>query len=312
MSDSTNLISVDRNILNYKGITTTTTGAKTAAEALEAAELNWNVEVRQAGFQVKGGVYKTAGPLHKAIVRPDTNECFAFVGSKYHPIQNHEMFDWADALVDGAGANYEAAWSFNGGRDVGLTMRFTDDVMIGGEDPYGRYLLLRGRHDGKGSVTAAVTSVRMHCTNMLDIAIRGAGSRVVRIAHLANATQKLAAARETLEVTFKYMDDFNKSMEALIRKTISDELATELVAETFAKTRFGGIEEKTARVIDLSHNSATLAEEYGSTAYGVLQGFTEWLDWERESKSAQSAIRDTLEGRVHVAKQHLYDCLVAA
>lgn len=290
-----------RSMIFAGGIGVATPEAKTSAEAMQAGGLDWKVKLVDAGYVMNDGTYAKSRTGKKAVVRVDKDDNpvhdFGFVGRRYSCIQNTEMFDWCDRLVDDYGAKYEAAWSLYGGSEVGLTMKFPETVKIGGEDPYEKYLLLRARHDGTGSVVAAITDVRLYCTNMLNVAVKGA-VRLVRVPHLTNATQKLAAARETFELTFKYDEVFNAAMEKLIEKKLTDDRFAEITKTLLMETKFGGIEEKVTDILALRETSSTLQDQYRQTAYGAFQAIAEWADWSRETKSAQGRVIDLLDGRV--------------
>lgn len=310
---STDLISVsDRQLLNYKGVTTTVVGAMTAAEAIERAELDWTTKLVDAGYRVRGGVFSASKIGRKAIVRVDKNDDivtdFGYVGQRFVPIQNTEIFDWCDKLVDDSGANYESAFSMYGGQQVGLTMRFPDTVQVGGEDPHVKYLLVSTRHDGTGSMTAAVTMVRMYCTNMLNVALRKADDRI-RIPHLANASKKIAAARDSLQLTFKYVDEFEKEMESLIQRTIDEDTADAIIKEVLGKNRYGGLEAKSSAIRTLARESTTIQDEFRGTRYGLLQAATEWMDWGRVAKTPHGAAVSALDGVVRKTKGQLLEAL---
>lgn len=297
------LIGVDqRGIMNYSGVSTSVVGAMTASEALEQAEMNWEVGLHEAGYR-KGDRFTSSKNGRLAIVREDTGEDFGYVTSKYHPIQNHEMFDWADNLVDQGGV-YEAAFTMYGGKKVGLVMRFPEQILIGGEDPYNRTLLLVGAHDGTGSVTAAVNMVRIFCVNQLNLALRQA-ENVYRIRHRSNASAKLQAAREALEISFRYDEVFDEEMRKLMERSIDEENAKAVIKEVFEKNRFGSAETKADRVWDLAHDETIQSGLHG-TKYSVLQGMVEWLDWDRKGKTAHSDLVGKLEGRLRKTAQDTY------
>lgn len=297
------------------GVGVATPEAKTAAQAMVEGGLDWKVELRDAGFSVGDGKFQASKIGRKAVVRIEDDgtpvQDFGYVGRKYTIVQNAEMFDFCDYLVDDYGAKYEAAWSLYGGQEVGLTMRFPDTVKIGGVDEHGKYLLLRARHDGTGSVKVMTTKVRLGCTNMLNYASQAAKS-TFRIAHLANATQKIAAARETLEVTFKNDEAFAAEMEAMVTKFQSDEEFGRIAAQLLKDARFGGVEAKVSAITTLRRESDTLPDEFRQTAYGSLQAVTEWTDWGRQSKSAQGHVVDLLDGRVKRIKEQAVELLRVA
>lgn len=308
-------VSVTERTMIWNGVGFATDGAVTAAEAIERAGLDWKVELRDAGYRVRGGVFKASSQGTKAIVKlgqdGEVETDFGYVGRRFVTIQNDEVFDWCDKLVDDYGAKYESAWALYGGKTVGLTMRFPDTVEVGGEDPYAKYLLVRTSHDGTGSMRAAVSMVRLACTNMVDATLRQA-KKQIRIAHLSNATQKLAAARETLEITFKYQDEFQREMEKMIQRTIDEDNAKAVIKAVLGAGKFGGLDEKVGSILTLRGDSGTIPEEYRSSRYGLFQAFTEWADWERRAKTPQSHVVDLLDGRVHRAKEQMFAALATA
>jgi phage/plasmid-like protein (TIGR03299 family) len=311
MSDAQGQTISGRSMIFAGGVGVATPNAKTAAEAMAAGGLDWKVELRDAGYS-DGNGFRRSTIGRKAVVRVnedgDAVTDFGYVGRKYTLIQNAEMFDFCDRLVDDYGAKYEAAWSLYGGQEVGLTMVFPDTVMVGGVDPHGKYLLLRARHDGTGSVKLVTTKVRLYCTNMLNTAARGATNRL-SIAHLSNATQKIAAARDALEVTFKHDEAFSAEMEAMVTQYQSDEAFKAIAQRLLADARFGGVEAKADAMVSLRASSPTLQDEFRTTAYGSLQAVTEWTDWSRETKSAQGRVIDLLDGRVKRIKEQAVELL---
>lgn len=297
-----------RSMVFSKGIGVATGQAMTAAEAIHAGGLDWDVAVVKAGYQVKGGIYAGSKIGERAIVKLDADgkaeRDFGYVKGRYVAIQNREMFEFCDLLVDDYGAKYEAAWSLYDGRQVGLTMRFPETIQIGGFDPYDLYLLVSGRHDGTGSVKVATTMVRLYCTNMLNVALKGA-EQTVRIAHVGSVASKIQAARETIGLTFKYSEEFELEMQALMAREMSDETGRAIISDLLAAAKYGGLEDKVQMISDLQSGSCTIHDEVRGTAYGWLQAATEWADWHRVAKTAHSNAVDMLDGRVVKFKNHL-------
>lgn len=298
----------DRQLVFAGGIGVSTRDAMTASEAIERGGLGWDVSVVKAGYQVKGGVYAGSKIGGRVIVKLDADgkpvQDFGYVKGRYVPIQNREMFEFCDLLVDDYGAKYEAAWSLYDGRQVGLTMRFPETVQIGGFDPHDVYLLVSGRHDGTGSVKVAATMVRLYCTNMLNVALKNA-QQTVRIAHVGSVASKIQAARETIGLTFKYSDEFECEMHALMDREMSDDTGRAIVSHNLAEAKYGGIDEKVEMISNLQSNSDTIQDHVRSTAYSWLQAATEWTDWYRTPKTAHSNAVDMLDGRVVKFKNRL-------
>jgi len=284
----------DRTML--MGVGVMANDALTAAEAIEQGGLDWDVELRKTAYQNAKGNWAVDGATQK-IVRSDNETPFATVGGRYHCIQNRDLFEFADTLVDDVGARYESAWSERNGRTVGLTMRFPDEVLIGGEDAYNKYLLLRSTHDGKGSVKVAVSMVRLSCTNMVTGALRNSKQKF-SIPHINGARAKIAAARSALQLTFNVEDAFTQEMEQLLNNELSAPKIESLVKSAFSASLVStpAVERHTAAVIQNLEHSLTIPDEYRGTQYGVVQATTEHLQWLSPGRTQESTLSQNLNG----------------
>ena len=121
--------------------------------------------------------------------RPDV---LGVVGRGYTPIQNEEHADLLDALVDESGAHFETAGSLKGGRQVFLTMKLPDTMLIGGIDPVDLYIVACNSHDGTSAFRLLISPVRVVCGNTQALAIRRAQSSF-SIRHTSGARGYIAA-----------------------------------------------------------------------------------------------------------------------
>lgn len=185
----------------------------TAAEALKASGLDWEVE-KVPVFVQDGDDYRKV-PRQFVIQRKTDGQAYGTVGSSYKPLQNADAFSFFDNLVDSGEAKYETAGSLSEGKVVWIMSKIPEGIQVGGVDPVDVYLLLTNRHDGQGSITAAVTPVRVVCWNTLNIALRGT-KRAWKVRHVGTMDGKLAEAREALELTFKYTNEFGQMADQLI------------------------------------------------------------------------------------------------
>lgn len=189
----------------------------TAAEAIKAAGLDWEVSLQPVYTRGAGGFNEV--PFRKSVTRSDTGESIGIVGRNYVPLQNREAFSFFDNVVDDGEAKYETAGSLGNGRQVWMTAKVPEGVQVGGVDPVDIYLLLTNSHDGSRAVTAAVTPVRVVCQNTLNFALNRA-RRAWKVRHTSGVQARVAEARSSLELTFNYMDVWNKEAESLL----SDEM----------------------------------------------------------------------------------------
>lgn len=171
--------------------------APTAAEAMEAANLNWTVlKVPSAGMMADGTYAPVAGSF--ALVRDVDRFGLGTVGSVYRVVQNRHAFDFVDSLVGSGEVRYETAGALNEGRKVWLMARLEGaDITLPGDDKVIPYLLFTNTHDGSESVDVRLCTTRVVCANTLAMAMRE-GKPHYRIQHRGDVRAKLDQAREVL------------------------------------------------------------------------------------------------------------------
>lgn len=277
----------------------------TAAEALVAAGLDWQVEKRPLLTFAGDGLIETIQNKY-AIVRTDTDDFFGVVGGDYVPFQNEEAFAFADGLIDG-GMLFDSAGSYGGQRRIFLTAKLPDTVQILGADPYQLYLFLVTAHDGTKSITAYVVPIRLRCTNMLRLTLRNAVTKWT-IRHTTSTAGKLVEAREALAITFKAGDAFDLAMQKLVERQVSDDELRHMLSTVLPESPRRGV--KIESVVQIMHESPSI-DGYRGTRYGALQAFTEWLDWGREVRSDEARFSVSFEGYGARQRQRMYRRLEA-
>jgi phage/plasmid-like protein (TIGR03299 family) len=154
------------------------------------------------------------------VQRDSDKKVLGVVGSTWQPVQNHEGFKLIEDFMQGGTAYIEAAGSLDGGRKVWVLAHMAEDMQIAGEAVF-RYVLFTNGHDGRTSVTAAMTDVRVVCQNTLTWAI-GKAKRIHRVRHTTKATERLAEAKHILGLRDLYSEELAKQGEWLVKQTMSD------------------------------------------------------------------------------------------
>lgn len=265
-------------------------GLLTAEEAMEKGRLaNWNV--RKAPMQ---GVDPVSGktftiPNRNAVVfdNPTTGRTEAWdaaVSDGFHIIQNEEHAEFLNTLVDESGAHFEMAGSLNGGSRVFLSMKLPGGIQVGGLDPVENSLLAVNDHTGNMSFTLAVLPVRYACSNVLNT-LWGGRSNMIRVRHSSGAQKNLVQkAREALELSWDYLDEFQAQAERLIDTTL-----TQSQFEAIIEKEFGGAgEDASAAAITRSERKieeicglfadAQTQDGIRDTAWAGFNALTEWAD----------------------------------
>jgi phage/plasmid-like protein (TIGR03299 family) len=205
-------------------------------EAIKAAGLDWEVkqlpvyaltnadEIEAAPEEERDDIGLIVDPVdgYFVNVRSDTNKPLGIVSARYQPVQNVQAFSFL-ASIFGSEMHFETAGSLMNGRRVWVLMKIPTFIEVGG-DPIGQYAFVSNSHDGKSSVLAAMTPVRIVCSNTEGAAIRlakGANAqRTYTVRHVGNMDQKIEEARNVLDVTINYYKQFKEIGDKLALKNV--------------------------------------------------------------------------------------------
>lgn len=260
----------------------------TAEEAMKEGLLGgWNVRKLPIFAEAEKGV-AVPMPGRVAIARNNPVkrkqiDILGTVGEGYQIIQNEEHAGLLNALVDESGANFETAGALNGGARVFITMKLPGHINIGGVDPVENYIAAVNSHDGSMSFTLMVTPVRIVCANTMNLAFNRK-SHVFRIRHSSGAQAALhSQARQALDMTFDYLDNFQEQAEKLINTTM-----TQGQFEAIIEREFGAGEDAPTSTVTRTQNKLLeMAELFSDsftqegvrgTAWAGLNALTEWAD----------------------------------
>ena len=269
----------------------------TTQQMLEAAHLdNWDVRLIDAqGFAPEDWRFNADSYF---VVRTNPfdggTDVLSVVGGRYKVLQNEELFTFGDEILHG-GASWETAGSIKNGRVVFGSLvvprEFTLDPE-GANDTTRTYLLVNTSHDGSVAIQASITPVRVVCKNTLNMALHGV-KQSFKIRHTSTAGGKVQAARETLNLTYSYMDQFEKEAQALFAAEINDKQFNDLIVGLYPKPEKdtkGAVtkwENKINLVNDLYFTSPT-NENVKGTAWGAFNALTERLDYYRTARAGKS------------------------
>ena len=252
----------------------------TAAEAMEAARLNYTVVKRPMKAIIHGRHYADV-PSAFATVRTDTNVVLGVVGSRYEPVQNKDCFSFFDPLIERDDAVYHTAGILGMGEKIWLLAKLPDYIRIGKKgDPIEKFVLLYNSHDGSSKIRVKLTPIRVVCNNTLTAALSGSDQEI-QIKHTAAATEKLKEAHKVLELTnqlYRELDYIFNRMS--LRKVTSQQLLDYVKTlvpdnpEAESKTRTENIRN---HILSL-HDDTKEAAMHKGTLFGAFNAVTELVD----------------------------------
>jgi phage/plasmid-like protein (TIGR03299 family) len=283
--DQAAFVSVRENAWHQLG--TVVPDALTAEDALKHAHLSdWNVRKQPIFAEVDGESIaiedKFATVRNNPFVEGQV-DVLGVVGKKYEPIQNEDHADLLNALVDESGAHFETAGSLKGGRQTFITMKLPNHIEVGNVDKVETYIAALNSHDGSKAFQFIVTPVRIVCANTQAAALRSAKSRF-SVRHTKNGADGIIAqARETLDMTFKYLDAFQVEAEKMIQTSLDESKFYEIIEQLYtlpndpSETIRMRTENNRSKLMELFVDSSTNLEIRG-TAWAGYQAVTEYLD----------------------------------
>lgn len=279
---------VSAHTLGFERLGTVLDHTFTAEEAMAHGHLGgWNTRTLPVFAKQPNGT-QVAMPDRAAVVRDSPFkkgqvDYLGDVGANYQVIQNEAHAGILNALVDESGSHFDTAGSVDGGRKVFLTMLMPGHINIGGIDPVQNRIVAFNSHDGSMSFTIMVTAVRHRCSNILNLAFENR-SHIIRVRHSSGAEAALARyAREALDISFEYLDGFQREAEMMINTTLTQSQFEEIITREFgagedaAKATVTRSDRKIEEILDLFVEAPTNANIRG-TAWAGLNAITEWYD----------------------------------
>ena len=266
----------------------------------EAKLSNWNVRLSPLTDHISES-WNDVSDAHLVLRTNPFNQetdVLATVGKRYKPVQNEELFQFADAIHDAnADCRWESAGSLKKGKVVFGTVDIPRTMVLdpqGANDETKLYLIVWTSHDGSVAVQAAVTPVRVVCQNTLNLAMRNA-KQSFKIRHTQSVEGRIQVARETLGLALGYFDEFEKEAQALYAQSITDAEFSKLIRTIYPKPEKdtkGALtkwENKVVLLDSLYHNSPTNANIKG-TKWGAFNALTERLDYYRTSRGNSESL----------------------
>lgn len=306
----------------------------TTADMLRKAHLSgWNV--RLVPLSVDGLPEANWVTEQYGVVRDNPfdagQDVLAVVGGRYTVVQNEELFSFGDALLDGGG-QWETAGSIKDGRVVFGSLALPREIVIDGQganDKVNTYLLVTTSHDGTVGVQAATTPVRVVCQNTLNIALRGV-KQSFKMRHTQTIDGRIAAAREALNLSYKYADTFEAEANRLFQTPVNNQDFFKIVTSLYPKPedeKKGALtrwETKIELLSDLFVGAPDAGGVEGApvtganirgTAWGALNALTERLDWYRTGRGGEvTALAESASGFnpvINAEKARIRDAVLA-
>lgn len=290
------------NITPWHGLGTVVEGKLTAAAAIEAAGLDWEVEQ----VPVYAGSEYTEVPNQFCIRRKDNNLPLAILGSRYCPIQNSEAFEFFDEIIGHGQAYYETAGSLRGGKRIWIMATLPGKLFLETkpEDETEKKVLLYTAHDGTAGIWMQLIGNRVVCQNTLSVALRTATNQI-KVRHTKNYKQRIDVAAKAIGMAHAYFDDLQHVMNVLSKQQMSKSEAESFVEKLIPTSK----EEPSTRTANKRVEVLNLFQSgvgnAGRTAYDMLNAVTELVDHHNDGRITK--VRTAQAGADNVKAENRFE-----
>jgi len=285
--------------------------------ALALAGADYEVRAEQVYVRDNsGGLVVVPGRV--ATVRDDEAGrpvTLGVVSDRYRIVQNAEAFSFASSLLDG-GAIPDAVGVLGRGERAFATFRIGEDILVGGEDAVGLYLVAITGHDGSQAVTCLATPVRAVCQNTVRMALADAHTKWA-LRHRTTLKGRLAEARHSLDMAFAAGERFSEMAERMLATPVTRAQALVAMVPELASQRWDELSAQKRREIqELEELLDAPTNRFGAgTAWASWNAYVEYVDWSRpvhgqvaerlRRRATAALVGDTDEKKAEVARRLL-------
>lgn len=311
----------------WHGLGQYVTEAMTAEQAIELAQMDWEVEKRPLFVEEpeesneEDVVFSELTGWH-AATRTDNNEVLSIVTDTYQIVQNREVFSFFDSIVDRGEAIYETAGVLGKGERIFLTAKLPSDIIVKGEQVE-NYIMLTNSHDGTSALQAGFTSIRVVCNNTLTAALKDLKNSI-KLRHTSNIKQMLAEAAEVMGISSKYTAELNEAFNEMAKVKITDKQLRSFIEqvmnpkkEQLTKAEAAEFSKQFTNTVDsimefsLTHDTQTTKAAKGTIwgAYNAISGYYSHI---KEHKTNTARMNDIMFGQGDQRIKSAFDLSLSA
>jgi phage/plasmid-like protein (TIGR03299 family) len=304
----------------WHGLGTKLDRPATAAEAIEVAHLDWDVDKKPLVVVQPPSVRSLA---HKdvllpvrdkyAVVRQDLwgkPECpvLGIVGRDYTPLQNRETFEFFDPIVGKDAAIYHTAGALGNGERIWILAKLPEEIRVKGDDVAGKYLLLSNSHDGNSSVQIKFTPIRVVCQNTLTQAL--SQGPTLRVAHTQDIHRRLREAERNLGLINRRFEEIEEEFQEMVRVQLNSSRLEEYLGLVFPEPEDEENEKARNRVrrdrgwaeYFFANGKGNHLEGVRGTLWAAYDGVAEYIDHRTTTQTDDRRLSSVWFGDGYLAK----------
>ena len=275
------------------------------------AGMDWRINETEVLYSVSGsdGLHLKTNIDHKVLFRSDNHSPLSVVSKRYRVVQPAEVLEFYRDLVSVGGFELETAGVLKGGKKLWALAKTGQETLLRGNDRVKAYLLLATSCDGTLCTTAQFTSVRVVCNNTLRMAVGDSGG-AVKVPHSTQFDPQ--QVKQALGLGLSSWEAFVTDMRQLADRKVNKFEAMNFLINVLGDRAVPLNDQPNTKAIQ---NVYTLfsGEGKGSdmasasgTAWGLLNGVTEYVDQHRRARSTDHRLDSAWFGPGAVIKEKAF------
>ena len=254
------------------------------------AGMDWRINEAEVLYSVSGGdgLHLKSNPDSKVLFRSDSFAPLSVVSKRYKVVQPAEVLEFYRDLVSAGGFELETAGVLKGGKKLWALAKTGQETLLKGNDKVKAYLLLATSCDGTLCTTAQFTSVRVVCNNTLQMAVGDSGG-AVKVPHSTQFDPQ--QVKQALGLGLSNWETFVSDMRQLADRKINKFEAMNYLINVLGDNAVPLNEQPNTKAIQNVYalfsgegKGSDMASASG-TAWGLLNGVTEFVDQHRRARS---------------------------
>lgn len=261
----------------------------------KSAGMDFEINETDVLYSVSGGngIHLKSNPDSKVLFRSDTFAPLSVVSKRYNVVQPHDVLEFYRDLVSAGGFELETAGILKGGKKLWALARTGQETILRGDDKVKAYLLLATSCDGTLCTTAQFTSIRVVCNNTLQMAV-GDSNGAVRVPHSTQFDPKLV--KQELGLGLSHWEIFVADMHRLADRQLNKFEAMNYLVNVLGDRTVPLNEQPNSKAIQnvyalfSGQGKGSELESANGTAWGLLNGVTEYVDQHRRARSQDNRL----------------------
>ena len=250
---------------------------------LSDAGLDWQVELSDSIVARCPSITGQTTDL-RATVRTDTGSVLGIVSENYQIVQNESLVSICEHTTKNNNLNVSTAGELYDGKRVWVAVKANSFNVGTGDDEVMPYLLVTNGHDGKHSLGATPTSIRVVCQNTLNMAIqegRQLGS-FISIRHKGDMGDKIESMMDTLGRFYKRTAEFAEQANYLARNNLDSLTLAKYFSDSydmlFKSAETDRSKNKRINTIIKWHHQFNEEAHFGANFWTAMNAITHYLD----------------------------------